>query len=239
MGYKSNYQITILGDPGETVRVIRDIEAESGDSFEKLEDNVIITYDTKWPSFEEDMKAVARRHPACILCADVEGEDRTDNWRARFKGDQSETVHPVTETPPFTRVLLPGEETRSEDDGLASLIEEVREKTDRLKSLVEDWLLRKMGEHGLKEIRFPAVDITDTPLVGEDSTLDSIEIDKDNDIVVNHSGNFDQYRWYLSIVDADVIAWIHETCSGIFADLRSGKGEYAVDTDGSLTCKED
>ena len=238
MGYRSNYQITIVGDPGETAQVIRDIEAVTGDSFEKLEDNVIITYDTKWPSFDEDLKEVALKHPDSILCVDVECEDRTD-WAARFKGDENEIVHPITETPPFTRVLLPGEEAPSDSDDLAALIGEVREKTDRMKSLAEDWLIRKMNEHNLKEIRFPAVDITDTPLVGEESTLDSVEIDGDNDIVVNHSDSFNQYRWYLSIVDADVIAWLHETCSEIFDDLGSGEGDYTVDEDGLLTYKED
>lgn len=111
MGYCSNYFITVHTDDEKKAKeIFKAIEDRSGYSIEEsasLTDGIIL--DSKWYDSDDDLTEVSKEFPETIIEMDVEGEERDDNWTIRVKNGEKEIVRAVTVTPPFTKILIPGE----------------------------------------------------------------------------------------------------------------------------------
>ena len=135
MAYRSDYSINVFGGNPETYKKIFDaIQKEGGIPFDRplnghyRDDKGGYAYveNTDWDDCEQLLSKIARRFPGVTIHIDVSGEDKDDDWKARFRNRSKETVRKVETFPPFTRLLLPGEEapvTKSHTLIAATLIE--------------------------------------------------------------------------------------------------------------------
>ena len=112
MGYCSNYFITIHTDDEKKAKeIFKAIEDRSGYSIEEDAfpmDGFIL--DSKWYDSDDDLAKVSKEFPDIVIEMSVEGEDRDDNWTIRVKNGEKEIVQAVTATPPFTKILIEGDQ---------------------------------------------------------------------------------------------------------------------------------
>lgn len=225
MGYRSNFYIRLFGDTGEFRGVRKDIETQSGYKLDPIDDDEFAVSDANWPSATEDLKAVAARHPDILFSLSVEGEDRNDNWSARFKGQEYESRQSMTVTEPFEKILLPFERKQREqaqpDESTA--ISEMLEKLSILRRkaacILTGRLSTLMKRFSLEHIRFSDYNILDTPIVSEDCTLDAIRLErsKEGDIVtLEYSDEERNGSEDLSSTDPFVLKWLNETLDDEF-----------------------
>ncbi len=111
MGYCSNYFITVNTDDEKKAKeIFKAIEDRSGYNIEKDDSpDSGIVFDAKWYDSDDDLMEVSKEFPETVIEMDVEGEERDDNWTIRVKNGEKEIVRAVTVTPPFTKILIPGE----------------------------------------------------------------------------------------------------------------------------------
>lgn len=112
MGYCSNYFITIHTDDEKKAKeIFKAIEDRSGYSIEEDAspmDGFIL--DSKWYDSDYDLAEVSKKFPDIVIEMSVEGEERDDNWTIRVKNGEKEIVQAVTATPPFTKILIEGDQ---------------------------------------------------------------------------------------------------------------------------------
>ena len=117
MGYLTNFTITICRkiESAETLnenkRIFDEIETKSGYTFDSLNDEEAQLNECKWNNAVKDVASVAKKHPGVIIELIGEGEDRHDNWVARFCGDKYEIIRTDIEWPEFKDILTPEETT--------------------------------------------------------------------------------------------------------------------------------
>ena len=127
MGYRSNFIISLTGgDPESYKQIFDEIREQSGYNYDELYSHQAAVHDASWCNMQEDLAAVARRHPELVIEVNVEGEDRDDNWIRRFRGTETESVLMTSSWPPFERIRLPKDKALAEHKSktyVASLIE--------------------------------------------------------------------------------------------------------------------
>lgn len=117
MGYLTNFVINICREiesaetHNENKRIFDEIETKSGYTFDSLNDEEATLDEAKWYDAVEDVASVAKKHPEVIIELIGEGEDRDDNWVARFCGDKREIIEADLEWPEFKDILTPEETT--------------------------------------------------------------------------------------------------------------------------------
>lgn len=101
MGYYTWYHLTVENNvPREEEVKAAKALAEITDFInpEEIEESYspfdFISYDSmKWYDWESDMDKLARLFPDIIFCLWGEGEERDDNWRCYFHGEDEELQH--------------------------------------------------------------------------------------------------------------------------------------------------
>lgn len=117
MGYLTNYAIQICRESvstetlDENKRIFNEIETKSGYTFDSLNDEKAQLNESKWNNAVEDVASVAKKHPGVVIELIGEGEDRNDNWAARFCGNEYEFVKAETLWPEFNHLHTPEEAT--------------------------------------------------------------------------------------------------------------------------------
>lgn len=98
MGYYTNYELeTVSGADYET-----DYEQEVTDQvgYRPFE------CETKWYSFEKDMREVSKKHPNVLLKLSGEGEENGDLWEAYFLNGKMQMCKAKIEYDAFNENLL-------------------------------------------------------------------------------------------------------------------------------------
>ena len=117
MGYATNFKITIYREIvstetlNENKQIFDEIETKSGYTFDSLNDEEATLDEAKWYDAVDDVASVAKKHPGVIIELIGEGEDRDDNWVARFCGNEYEIIRADIEWPEFKDILTPEEAT--------------------------------------------------------------------------------------------------------------------------------
>ena len=117
MGYLTNFAINICRESesaetlNENKRIFDEIEKKSGYTFDSINDDEAQLDECKWSNAVEDVATVAKKHPGVIIELIGEGEDRHDDWTARFCGDKREIIEADLEWPEFKDILTPEEAT--------------------------------------------------------------------------------------------------------------------------------
>lgn len=117
MGYLTNFTITICREIesaeilNENKRIFDEIETKSGYTFNSINDTEAKLDEGVWSDAVDNVAAVAKKHPGVIIELIGEGEDRHDNWTARFCGNEYEFVKAETLWPEFNHLLTPEEAT--------------------------------------------------------------------------------------------------------------------------------
>ncbi len=131
MGYRSHFYISLAGgDPSIYEDVFGEIGKESGYKLEDFGGGQAAVNDANWGNMQKDLTAVAKRHPELVIEVNVEGEDRDDNWKRRFKGTETECVSMTYGWPPFKRILLPFKEEQTETPPKKTYVASLIEVTD-------------------------------------------------------------------------------------------------------------
>lgn len=98
MGYYTRYELeTVRGGDNET-----DYEEEVTDKvgYNPFGD------ETKWYSFEKDMKKVSKKHPNSLFELSGEGEESGDIWKAYFKNGKMQMCKAKITYDDFDEALL-------------------------------------------------------------------------------------------------------------------------------------
>lgn len=117
MGYLTNFTITICRGIesavilNENKRIFDEIETKSGYTFCSINDTEAKLNEGIWSDAVDNVAAVAKKHPGVIIELVGEGEDRHDDWAARFCGNEYEFVKAETLWPEFNHLLTPEEAT--------------------------------------------------------------------------------------------------------------------------------
>lgn len=117
MGYLTNFTVTICREIesaetlNENKRIFDEIETKSGYTFCSINDTEAKLDEGIWSDAVDNVAAVAKKHPGVIIELIGEGEDRHDNWAARFCGNEYEFVKAETLWPEFKYILTPEEAT--------------------------------------------------------------------------------------------------------------------------------
>ena len=108
MGYVTWFSITLIkGDKKEYEEFLNDLAKESGyDCIGKEPSG----FEAKWPSYENDLRVVTKRHPSLIVEVGGDGEESDDLWTERWRNGENEHVNHIDPTNWFFR--LAGNEER-------------------------------------------------------------------------------------------------------------------------------
>lgn len=156
MGYYTNFKITLYREivSAETInedkRIFDEIETESGYTFDSINDEEATLNEASWSDAVEDVATVAKKHPGVIIELIGEGEDRHDDWIARFCGDKYEIILAAIEWPEFKDILTPEEATP-------------KARYQRFQKALNTWLdFQETTAHqdALKRLRESPVDLT-------------------------------------------------------------------------------
>lgn len=108
MGYDTSYNLYVCGaDAEETRKIYEEIAEAAGES---AEDVKFYGFTGHWYDYGENLAKIAARHPNAIIEVSGQGEAPDDIWKARYRGDQVETIR-YEGLPPFREILTPEEES--------------------------------------------------------------------------------------------------------------------------------
>lgn len=117
MGYETSFNLRVHGAaPEEEKKIYDEIAEASGGDPE-------CGFTGKWHDYGEDLAKIAAKHPDAII--EVSGhclEDLNDIWKARYQGDQVETVR-FDGLPPFRLIVTPEEEAAAFSNAYRALID--------------------------------------------------------------------------------------------------------------------
>ena len=119
MGYDTNFTLLLYNKQEghaeqakkKFSKVFDDIEKQSGYTLSIRDEESGIAYlnDAHWYDCEADLQKVSRKHHDIIIVAKGEGEQRDDNWEARFLDGNIESVRARIVWPPFKEILIGNE----------------------------------------------------------------------------------------------------------------------------------
>ena len=116
--YTIDFEFYIHADGMEKRKAVLDAIAKaSGLQFDERNDRggFALLRDTCWYSYYEKLAEVSRAHPDAVIEARGRDEDNVNNWKARFRNGEQETVVERRSYPPFREILLPGEKSDPRD----------------------------------------------------------------------------------------------------------------------------
>lgn len=116
MGYYTQFNLSVIGDPGEEALFEEDLRAEAlkyskGEPWPELEE--LIKYGAAYAKLyhiDVWIETVAKKHPDLLIILEGDGESSMDIWEQRWKGDQME-FHKAA-MPPFETLKTPYELTK-------------------------------------------------------------------------------------------------------------------------------
>ena len=111
MGYYTGFGLHIVGKDEDVKRAEDEIRNIDCQCKELVEEGCVYA---KWYDWEYDMKTVAKNNPDVLIILSGDGEESSDFWEARFKGEEFEMVQ--YELPPFTNENLLTEAERIEKE---------------------------------------------------------------------------------------------------------------------------
>ena len=118
MEYKTDYSIQIHGGTPETNKAVLDAVQQAGNipfgnmfsgCYRKDADGYAYIEDLGCDACRKALLEQSRLHPEVTIHLDASGEDKDDDWKARFRAGEEETIRKKETFDPFSRILLPGE----------------------------------------------------------------------------------------------------------------------------------
>ena len=157
MGYYSNYSIRLAGSTSdERKKVVEEIESVSGYKFEHKSDESCETEDHTWYDYRKHLAKIAKKHPDVYIEVMRSGEDRDDQEINRFHAKESESVMAEIVFPPFSQIILPGEENGPVIEAKTALSCFTDEELTVLRDIIHDF---KDFNRGAKEMLIPAMEL--------------------------------------------------------------------------------
>lgn len=207
MGYYTNFTISIHREtvsPTEAQdneQIFNEIEKKSGYTFNTENDTEAELNEATWKDAIEDVKTVAKKHPDVIIQLTGKGEDRNDNWCARFHGSNCEIIEAKTAWPEFEQIFLPDEASP-------------KARYQRFQNALKAWLDFKAGLQNdiLARLKDASIDLTEFDFgkrpyffisTGESLFCHEAELDDDGNVVISAgpTADPDDVSFSLSIDD--------------------------------------
>lgn len=111
MGYLSNFTVSLMTrdtgkyiDLQEQEKIFQEIEEQSRYQF-NTEGDMLQLNEAKWYDVHDDLTKISKKHPEIIIQVEVEGENRDDNWKARYLNGESESVRAKIVFPKFEEIV--------------------------------------------------------------------------------------------------------------------------------------
>ena len=157
MGYYSNFSIRLAGcTSDERNKVVKEIESVSGYKFERKSSDGCETEDHTWYDYRKHLAKISKKHPDVYIEVMRTGEDRDDQEINRFHAGETEGVTAEIVFPPFSQIILPGEESSPVIELKTALSCFTDEELTILRDIIHDY---KDTNRGQKKMLIPVMEL--------------------------------------------------------------------------------
>ncbi len=149
MGYDTFYNVNIISFNEEERNAVREEIARAAFDERAKSSDVDYGFEAHWYDHDDDLKAIAKRHPDVIIEVSGDGEDPNDIWASRYHGDRSETIR-FDGLPDFKEILT----SQEEEDAFRKAAQAYDEALDALSKaavrrvrILKDRITEEPGRH--------------------------------------------------------------------------------------------